>query len=303
MKVAIPLHHHTAEAEISRKSAICVMSALKQLGHTAVEIPVVGNFVQELQRINPDVVFNAMHGKFGEDGNLPAILNTMQIPYTHSGVSASKIGMNKIVTNIYANAIGIHTIETLPILRQSFLSGNYSITQKSVIKPARGGSSVATFILEADQRLSQAQLDEISSYQDDDLFVIQKFIKGREVCIGILNGRAVGSVEIAPSEEFFTYNAKYNSNQTQYFVPAQIPQELHHKIAMQSENLHNAIGASCISRADFIITEQNEPVFLEINTHPGLTETSLLPKICKSCGISYNELVQTLLSNAKFEII
>lgn len=302
LNIAVPYQINTAEVEVSRESVDSVVIALQELGHNPIEIPFTRNIINDLTKINPDVVFNIMHGKYGEDGFLPTILNVMKIPYTFSGVMASQIGMNKILTNEYAKANNIPYIQSNAIMKSDLMEGKYSIAKKSIIKPYNGGSSVATFVLEPGQKLLKNQLEEIENFTDGNLFIIQEFVTGREVFIGILNNVAIGSAEVLPSEEFYSYNAKYKSGATQYFTPAKVNDSLHKKLMQSAEILHNTIGASCISRVDFICTE-NEFYLMEINTHPGFTSKSLFPKICKNIGISYNEIIQTLIENAKFEKI
>ncbi len=300
MKIGVVYQQSTAEAKVAQATKTGVTHAMQKLGLNFCEIPFTQNFVNDINHEKVDIIFNAMHGKYGEDGYIQTILNAMEIPYTHSGMLASQIGMNKILTNTYAKACGIPTMQSCAILKQSILNDDYEITQKSVIKPVNGGSSVATFILNAGEKLSDAQKSEVQNYEDGNLFMIEEFFTGQEVCIGILGNKVMGSCKILPKEEFYSYNAKYHSKETVYEAPANISPKLYQNLSQHSINLHNAIGAKCISRVDFIINDDSYRM-LEINTHPGMTATSLLPKICKYNNIEYEDIVQILINHAEFE--
>lgn len=302
MKIGVVFSQSTAEAKVAQATKNGITFAMQRLGLNFCEIPFTQNFVDDVKLTKVDLIFNAMHGKFGEDGYIQTVLNALQVPYTHSGVCASQIGMNKILTNLYAKACGIPTMKSYTILKESLLNGDYEITKKSVIKPVNGGSSVATFILNEGEILSSAQKQEVINYTDGNLFMIEEYFQGEEVCIGILENKAVGSCKIKPAEEFYSYNAKYHSKETIYETPAGISPQIHNKLMNDALSLHNSIGAKAISRVDFIVNN-NEYKLLEINTHPGMTATSLIPKICKNADIEYDNIVQKLINQAEFERI
>lgn len=301
-KVGVVFQQNTAEAKIAQATKNGIVNAMKNLGLNFVEIPFTQNFVDDIKFHKIDLIFNAMHGKYGEDGYIQTILNALQIPYTHSGVEASQIGMNKVLTNLYAKSLSIPVNESVVIHRNDILSSNYSISKKSVIKPVTGGSSVATFILEKGEVLSESQLEEITNFTDSNFFIIEEFFAGNEIAVGILNDKVIGTCKIIPAEEFYSYNAKYNSKATLYETPAQISETIREKLHNDALKLYNAIGACAISRVDFICTKTDYRL-LEINTHPGMTTTSLIPKIGSCFGISYEQIVENLIQNAKFEVI
>lgn len=302
MKIGVVFQDSTAEAKVAQATKNSVVQAIKTLGYNYCEIPFTHNFVEDIKNNGVTLVFNAMHGKYGEDGYIQTILNALKIPYTHSGAFASKIGMNKILTNIYAQVCGIPIMQSFAILKSDLINGNYEITKKSFIKPVNGGSSVATFLLNVGEKLSNHQIEELKSYKDDDLFMIEEFFQGYEVAIGIVEDKIFGSCKIIPQEEYYTYHAKYNSNQTVYEVPALIEKNVYEKITQNALALHNVIGAKCISRVDFMVN-QNEYRLIEINTHPGMTNTSLIPKMCKLNNMEYSDIVQILIKNSQFEVI
>lgn len=302
LKIGIVFQENTAEAKVAQATKNGIVQAMKNLGLDFVEIPFTRNFVDDTKTHKIDLIFNAMHGKYGEDGYIQTILNSLKIPYTHSGVEASQIAMNKILTNLYAKSCNIPVNESVVIHKNDILSSNYSISKKSVIKPITGGSSVATFILEQDQVLSDPQLEEVKNFTDSNFFMIEEFFAGNEIAVGILNEKVIGTCKIVPAEEFYSYNAKYSSKATIYEAPAQISETMREKLHSDALKLYNAIGACAISRVDFICTETDYRL-LEINTHPGMTATSLIPKIGAYNGISYEQIVENLIQNAKFEVI
>lgn len=302
LKIGVVFQENTAEAKIAQATKNGIIQAMQNLGLNFVEIPFTNNFVDDIKAHKIDLIFNAMHGKYGEDGYIQTILNSLKIPYTHSGVEASQIAMNKILTNIYAKSCGIPVNESVVIHKNDILSAKYSISKKSVIKPITGGSSVATFVLEEGEFLSESQLEEVKNFTDSNFFMIEEFFVGNEIAVGILNDRVIGTCKILPAEAFYSYNAKYNSKATIYESPAQISETMREDIHNDAMKIYNAIGACAISRVDFLCTETDYRL-LEINTHPGMTATSLIPKIGAYSGISYEAIVENLIQNAKFEVI
>ena len=302
LKIGVVFQENTAEAKIAQATKNGIVEAMKNLNLNFVAIPFTNNFVDDISAHKIDIIFNAMHGKYGEDGYIQTILNALKIPYTHSGVEASQIAMNKVLTNLYAKSCGIPVNENVVIHKNDILSKNYSISKKSVIKPVTGGSSVATFVLDEGEFLTESQLEEVQNFKDSNFFMIEEFFVGNEIAVGILNDRIIGTCKILPAEKFYSYNAKYNSKATIYEAPAQISETMREKLHSDAIKIYNAIGAYAIARVDFICT-QNDYRLLEINTHPGMTATSLIPKIAACVGISYDEIVINLIQKAKFEEI
>lgn len=302
MKIAVLYSVNTAEAQISQKSMKSVTAVMEKMGMDFCTVPFTQNFITDLVKTNADVVFNCMHGKYGEDGYVQAVLNAMQIPYTHSGAVASQIGMNKFLTNSYAKTLGIPVMESCAVSKQNLLEGKYTAEKKSFIKPVNGGSSVATFLVNEGQKLSTAQISEVENFRDGSLFMIEEYFRGIETGIAILNDKPVGSFQVVPEEEFYSFNAKYQSGKTQYLVPAKISAEMESTLSKHAEDLHKVIGCSCLSRVDFLVNADDYRL-LEINTHPGFTDLSLVPKVCKYKGIEYGEIIKILIDCAKFEPI
>jgi D-alanine-D-alanine ligase len=288
-----------SEREVSICSSRAVLSSLLKLGYIVTELDFGENFISDIQKLNPDVVFNSMHGLFGEDGSVPLILDFLKIPYTHSGASASKIAFNKALTKNIAFSLGIPILKSNIYSKKQILSGEYEAFQNSFLKPCSQGSTIGCFKFSGSEGLKKEALENIKEVPDN-FFLIEEYQEGIEVAIAILQNKAIGGVEIRPKSGFYDYEAKYTKGQTDYFVPPRIPKNLMDRLLSDSEKLHNTIGASCISRVDAIVKEEDYK-FLEINTHPGFTATSLVPQVASHIGISFTQTIQILLENAGFK--
>lgn len=297
-KVCLLYGGGTTEAEVSFSSSRSFLGALKKLNYNVCELEFSINFIQDILALKPDVVLNSMHGKYGEDGTVPAILNFLQIPYTHSGRQASIIGMNKITTKEIAKSIGIPTISSFISTKTNILKGEFERFEKSFIKPISEGSTIGCIRLFSTS-LTNEEKQIISSSQDE-FFIVEEFFEGVEISAGVLGGRSIGSVEIVPKSGYYNYQSKYTKGETEYFLPPRINPEIAKQIENAAFKIHNTVGASEVSRSDFLV-RGNDFRFLEINTHPGFTTTSLIPKMALSNGISFEEVVQFLIENAKFE--
>ena len=301
-KVGVLMGGPSSEREISLKSGQAVFLALKQAGLEAVAIDITTDNPQEnidlLKPHNLDCAFIALHGRFGEDGVIQSILEGMHLPFTASGVQASRLAMDKI------GSLGIFSRGGLRVPKSQFLEK--SVYQKTevfnnqpgfplVVKPANHGSSIGLSIVERIQELPAAIQ---AAFEFDDRIVIQEYISGRELTVGILDEAALPVIEIIPHNKFFDFAAKYQSNLTRYIIPALLEQSVAlgvQKIALQA---HNLLGCSGCSRVDVILTKDAQAYVLEVNTIPGMTATSLLPKAAKIAGIDFNQLCLKLLELA-----
>ena len=247
-----------------------------------------------------DVVFLALHGKFGEDGKVQSILDIIDIPYTGSGVLASALAMNKAKTMKFLRSIGIKTPRSLHLFNKNNIDLKNvdkliidSINYPCVVKPNESGSSIGINIVGSFDELGRAI--EIA-YKEDSQILIEEFIEGREFTCGVLGNagqkelEALPPVEILTNRKFFDYEAKYVSNDTREICPADISDELSEDIKSLSKRIHRAIGCDGLSRSDFIL-KSNEIYFLEINTLPGLTEESLCPKEVRAIGMTFSEFL------------
>ncbi len=299
-KVAVIMGGLSGEREVSLSSGNGVVSALENLGYLVKPIDLTADilgFVKELKDFQPDAVFNALHGAFGEDGCIQGLLNLMNIPYTHSGVMASALGMDKEKTRQIAEKIGIPVakggLKTKKEIEQEMPSLPY------VAKPNADGSSLGVFIVQTQKE--QEQL--IQNWGNEKYKLIEEYIPGRELTAAVLNDECIGILELIPKSGFYDYKNKYTAGQTTHVVPAPIPQEQAQLIAEYSEKIHKALGCRGVTRSDFRYDDSDKLhpriVFLEINTNPGMTPFSLVPDIAKHKKITYDMLVQKLVEEAQ----
>ncbi len=290
-----------AEKEVSNRSGEAVYKALTDLGYKAEKINFSRNIVDDLKRIKPDVVFNALHGQYGEDGRVQGLLDILNIPYTHSGILASSICMDKILTAKICESFGIR-IPSSEILEKNGKKNEELIAKIGkpfVIKPVNEGSSVGVEVI-----LDEHNFD-IKNYEwkFGDKMIIEKYIAGQEIQVAVMDRKALGAIEVRPKKLFYDYECKYTAGMTDYIMPAEISKEKYDEVLKIATKIHNDFGCSGVSRIDFILNNKNggdnQFYFLEVNTHPGFTATSLVPKIAKHVGISFEEIVEYLINSAK----
>lgn len=248
-----------------------------------------------------DFVFIALHGTFGEDGTIQRILEENNIPFNGSNSKASKLCFDKAAVKILAKENDILTPDFFQIkeIDNIIENSNFSIFQDYVVKPNQQGSSLGIFrkkdlINDFEKKLK-------SIFELDTQILIEKFIHGREVTVGILNGKTLPIIEIKPKREFYDFRSKYSKGSSEYFCPAEIESNIEDKLIKNSLKIHQLTGCDVYSRVDFRIDRNGNPWFLEINTLPGLTETSLFPLASKKAGINFEKMILNLinLSNEK----
>ena len=300
-KVLVLMGGLSAERDISLLSGEQVASALIRAGYTVVTYDLtadISGLIEELIREKPDVVFNALHGRYGEDGCIPGLLNLMKIPYTHSGVLASAIGMDKNRTRQLVHNIGLTVAAGGLMTKDSFLEQEPPLPY--VIKPNDNGSSVGVFIVRSTSDKEQA----LHQWTDNTSRLVEQYIPGRELSVAVLDGQAIGIVEIVPQTGYYDFKNKYTDGGAKHLVPAPIPPDLYQTALHQAELAHRVLGCRGVSRSDFRLDDTTDPlhpklVFLEINTHPGMTKLSLVPDIALHCRqISYEQLVSHLVEEA-----
>lgn len=299
-KIVILMGGWNEESEVSLQSGNAVLSCLKNNGFSDVyPLYLDHNLISNLQKIKPDIVFNALHGKFGEDGNLQSILNFLQIPYTHSGLLTSAIGMDKITSAKIIKTMDVVKSPNFSILRRGSYDNSSIINNIGypfVIKPLNSGSSVGVEIFINDGEFN------IDNYHWNfgDTVIIEKYIKGQEVQVAVVKNEAIGAIEVRPKNLFYDYECKYGDNMTEYVMPADVDNSIYQNLLDSSSLIHKEFGCNNISRIDFIISEDTREIyFLELNTHPGLTDTSLVPKIAKYYNISFFDIIKSLLLDSK----
>ncbi len=298
IKVAVVMGGTSAEREISIQTGSGVMRALADLGFESKSLDYNARFVDALREVQPDVVFNALHGPGGEDGQIQGVLDYLNVPYTGSGVEACALSMDKHIAKKLCAAEGLPTAAwdlfdltggTLPLLPGS-------LDLPLVIKPRFEGSSAGVVIVKTHEQWSAAMIDAASRYSE---IIAEEFVGGREFTCGVLGEEALPVIEIiANRDEFYSYDAKYGANGSSHIVPAKIDEDLSARLQMLALSMHRLLGLRDYSRTDFIVSREGRPYILEINSLPGLTPTSLLPDACNAVGISYDALIDRLIGFA-----
>jgi D-alanine-D-alanine ligase len=297
-KVGVLLGGLSSEREVSLRTGEAVLAALRERGHDAVPIYVDRDVDVALRQEKIDVAFIALHGRFGEDGCIQGLLETLGIPYTGSDVLASALAMHK------ARAKELFRLNNLPT------PAYYTLTAEDardlagvhgdfgfpcVVKPVNEGSSVGITICATFAELVPA-VEQALCFDDE--LLVERYIVGREVSVAVLDGRAIGAVEIAPRAGFYDYANKYTKGATDYFVPPRMSPERYRGVLAQAQRASNALGCRGATRVDMIISDSGNEFILEVNTVPGLTPTSLLPKIAEAGGMSFGELCDLMLAGA-----
>lgn len=285
-----------SEREVSLASGQEAGKALVEAGYKVSYLDTKkDNFVGAIQGARPDVVFNALHGSFGEDGSLPAILESQNIPYTHSGVKASALAWDKSLAKVIASSVGMDVPKSVVFMagHDPSLDMLRIMDKPFVIKPVSEGSSCNMQIVLQPETFTLGNLNALPKGR----YLIEEYIKGREVTVAILMGEVIGATEIVTREEYYDYHAKYKSHDNQYITPPDIETKLLAEIYGKSAELHEVMGCLQVSRSDFIFSN-GKFYFLELNTHPGLTVNSLVPKIACKRGISMVKLVADLVEEA-----
>jgi D-alanine-D-alanine ligase len=297
VKVAVVMGGTSAERDVSIASGQAVVRALASLGHTAQSLDFDARFVDALREIEPDVVFNALHGTGGEDGTVQGILNWLGIPYTGSDLTGCAIAMDKHLTKKLLAAEGLPTPAwdtfdlsggTLPLLPGS-------LNLPLVVKPRSSGSSAGVSIVHTHEEWTKAM---IAAAPRTTQILAEEFVPGREFSCGILGEEPLPVVEIIAGDDFYSYDAKYKPGGSRHLVPAPIDDDLASRLKMLALSVHRLAGLRDYSRTDFIVTREGRPYILEVNALPGLTPTSLLPDEAKANGISFEALVEWLVQAA-----
>jgi D-alanine-D-alanine ligase len=300
-KIGVLLGGLSSEREVSLASGNAILKALKDKGYYAVAIDVGRDVPEKIKDNGIDVAFIALHGRFGEDGAIQGLLEVMGIPYTGSGILASALGMNKTVSKQVFRSQGLLVGPYEVIYAGDAEKVNDALEDirfPAVIKPHAEGSSVGVSLVFKKEDVTAAVALALK-YGNE--FLIEKFIRGKEVQVGILGNRALGAIEIVPKRAFYDYTAKYEKGMSDHFFPARIPDVAYKRTLEAGLAAHRAIGCRGYSRVDFIIDESGAPYILEVNTLPGMTATSLLPEIANGVGIPFPDLVEEILRLAIVE--
>jgi D-alanine-D-alanine ligase len=289
----------SSEREVSLRTGEAVLAALRERGHDVIPIYVDGDVDVAVRQEQIDVAFIALHGRLGEDGCVQGLLELLGIPYTGSDVMASALAMHKgkakelfrlhnLPTPAYY-ALTAADLADLPAIHGDF-------GMPCVVKPVHEGSSVGVTICTREDELQPA-IERALCFDDE--ILVERYIAGKEISVAILEDRALGAVEIAPREGFYDYANKYTRGATDYFVPPRLSPERYRGVLAQALRAHLALGCRGATRVDMIVSDSGNEYLLEVNTVPGLTPTSLLPKIADAAGISFGELCELMLAGAR----
>ena len=295
--VAVLMGGMSTERKISLKSGAAVAAALRSKGHHVVEIDVGPDLPAQLTAAGADVEWLALHGAFGEDGCVQGLLEIMRIPYTGSGPRGSAIAMDKIATKRLLKDTGVHLPQDAVWRRGEPLPAGLSYP--IVAKAPDGGSTIGIAMCANEAELIAA-LDNTDVFEDEVL--LEAFVQGEEITVALLDGEPQPVVSIRPVEGFFDFEAKYTKGQTEYLVPAPIDPVVAATAQAHARIAFRTIGLSGVARADFIVDESGIPWFLEINTIPGMTATSLTPMAAGAAGMSFEDLVEMQLEAAQLHV-
>jgi len=296
--VAVLMGGWSAEREVSLRSGKACADALNRGGYQVSPIDASRDIASVLTATKPDVALNVLHGRPGEDGTLQGVLEILGIPYSHSGVLASAVAMHKVYAKALFRAADIPVAEDLVASRFD-AAKRHLMPPPYVIKPIAEGSSVGVFVVTEDHPHPPQEL-----YRDDWAFgeqvLIERYIPGKELTCAVLGDRALDVIEIEPATRFYDYEAKYASGGSRHVLPARILPNVYQEVRRLTLAAHSALGCRGVSRADFRYDDRGtgKLVCLEINTQPGMTETSLVPELAAHAGITFDELVRWMVEDA-----
>ena len=308
-KIVVVMGGPSTEAEVSRRSGTAILEALKAKGYNAEGLELnPATFANDIKASGAEFVFNALHGKFGEDGIIQGTLEMMGIPYTGSGVMAAAVTMDKVATKRFFMAEGIPTPKAHTYFRYEFkkrdLTGEIlqEFSVPVVVKASSQGSSIGVVIVEKAEEL-EAALSEAFKYDREVL--VEEFIKGRELTVAVWGNEekqeALPIIEITTVTGRYDYVTKYKVGASTHIIPAPLPEEVTKKVKEIAIRAFAVCGCSGMARVDFMLGEENQPYVIEVNTIPGMTETSLVPDAGRAAGIEFPELCARILAMAGYE--
>ncbi|HYA12593.1 MAG TPA: D-alanine--D-alanine ligase [Thermodesulfovibrionales bacterium] len=298
-RIGVLMGGRSAEREVSLRSGKAIYNTLRDLGYDAAAIDAGSDLCNALKRKKVKIAFIALHGGHGENGAVQGMLEVLGIPYTGSGVLASAIAMDKEASK---KIFLYHKIPVSPFIvlgkehrAKSMDSSKVDFPLPWVVKPATEGSSIGVSIVKEKKQIPSAVKKAFSS---SERVIIERYIEGKEVHIGILNNSALGGVEVRPSLEFYSYEAKYKKGLTEYILPPEIDRRAYERAKETALSAHRALGCRGATRVDLRIDGKGNPYVLEVNTIPGMTETSLLPKVAMLAGLNFSALIEEMLRGA-----
>jgi len=290
----------SGERKISLLTGKACSKALKKKGYKVVDLDAKGYFVDELKQLKPKIVFNALHGKYGEDGFVQSILESLKIPYTHSGVLSSSLAMDKELSRLIFIKNNLKVPKYFLLQKDHQGNSNKKFNNKKikfpiVIKPINEGSSLGVSICKNKKQFTNKYKKLMENY---DRILVEEYIPGREIQVAVMGEKALGAIELVPRRQFYDYTAKYsNTARTRHIMPAPLSPKKYKEILGLAKKAHKLLGCRGITRSDFRFFK-NKFYLLETNTQPGLTKLSLVPEIAQYCGIKFEDLVVWMTENA-----
>ena len=290
----------SGERKISFLTGKACSKALKKKGYKVRELDARGYFVDKLKKLKPKLVFNALHGQYGEDGFIQSILESLKIPYTHSGVLSSSLAMDKTLSRILFKKNKIKTPKYF-LLRKNY-EGNLRKKMKDknikfpiVIKPINEGSSLGVYICK-DKIKFERNYNKLKNEYNP--IIVEEYIPGKEIQVAVMGNKALGAIELVPTREFYDYKAKYSSKaKTKHIMPAPLLPQKYNEVLFLAKKAHKILGCRGVTRSDFRFFN-NKFYLLETNTQPGMTKLSLVPEIANYCGIKFEDLVVWMIKDA-----
>ncbi len=286
----------SSEREVSLVSGDAIAKGLRDAGYEVTEIDVQPDIYEVLKKLSPQAVFNGLHGTWGEDGCVQGVLETLKIPYTHSGVKSSALAMDKILSKKLFQSIGIPCAPDM-VVKTNDLFLKEPMPRPFVVKPYNDGSSVGVVIVTDGDEFN---LDMDGPWHDTENLMVEKYIPGRELTVSVLGNEALCVTELKPKAGFYDYKAKYQDGMTDHLLPADLTPSQEENLKDMAEKAHKILGCRGVSRSDFRM-DGEDIYILETNTQPGMTPLSLLPEQALHMGISFSELVHRMMEDASCE--
>ena len=285
----------SGERKISFLTGKACSKALKKKGYKVINLDAKGYFAEELNKLKPKIVFNALHGKYGEDGFVQSILESLKISYTHSGVLASSLAMDKELSRQIFKKNNLKVPKYFPLQRGQKVNLNKKIKFPIVVKPVNEGSSLGVYICKNKKQFTSMYNKLMKEY---DRILVEEYIPGKEIQAAIMGKKKLGAIELVPEREFYDYTAKYSVNaKTHHIMPAKIEKKKYNLVLSLAKKAHNVLGCKGITRSDFRFFN-GKFYLLELNTQPGMTNLSLVPEIARYRGIKFEDLVVWMVKDA-----
>lgn len=303
-RVAVLLGGRSAERNVSLSSGRECANALRGEGYHVIEIDAGLDLAERLHEVRPDAVFNALHGRWGEDGCVQGLLELLEIPYTHSGVLASALAMHKEKAKAAFRAAGLPVARSI-VAERKRVAAEHQMARPYVVKPISEGSSVGVFIIREDSNGPPGELA-AADWNLGEYVMVEEYIPGRELTVAVMGSqetglRSLGVTEIMPTTGFYDYDAKYAPGGSRHVIPADVPEAVARESMALAERAHVALDCRGVSRTDFRYDDTRggkRLVVLEVNTQPGMTPTSLVPEQAKHVGMSFGALVRWMVEDA-----